>query len=262
MYSLLSTFLKKNNDSLLLKLKDRSVIGGPEYITFKDHIKKELLLTIETQTPSLKYVELDLPSLIGSENFKKFGYSKLFPSLKIQGINSVLKPEGFAEMYGNELKNLRYIYGEDVVYYSLGKSFRDQKSKKNGLIRSREFDQLEFQFPLKKINPQQIIEQFFQFFKKYVDVIKKVKCEQLPFYSQETTDFEILNDPSIELCSISKRDDIFEVSIGMSRLLLGALLSNYNPETNKVNSVLLSKLYYSSTRNFSKKFLALFKSLS
>ena len=237
MSDVLSTYLARNKDILLLKSKNNTVIAGPEYCYFKRLLKEELIKYYQLIFPEILFVELSLPGVVSTTDLESFGYTKDFQIVSLEAPGKSLKPELFAGSY-NELSSLKHYFGEKVCYYSIGSSFRNEKSTKQRVIRSFEFEQLELQFCV-NVNFSAVFNGFFDFLSTFshnsLRLVKEIKKDsELPFYSEATHDINYTSKDGVttlELGGISKRrGNITELSLGVSRVFITSMIdSDINP---------------------------------
>ena len=245
---LLSIFLEKNKDILYLRNKNNTLIAGPEYCLFKSNFKEELIKFFKISYPEISFIELNLPCSVESLELQEEGYSKNFELLSVRDTSKSLRPQLFATTY-RELPTLKHYFGSKTCYYSLGSSFRNQKSTKRKVIRSFEFQQLELQFvKIEEITVREIFDHYLTFLSNFSHNSNNLKLEvkknsELPFYSTCTYDMNYVIDlnSSLELCSISEREEgqIIELSTGITRCFITCMLDSSIKRTKASNSLIL-----------------------
>lgn len=220
-YDDISKFLKDNKDKLYVHNSNGSISTGPEYCVFREHLKKKILFSLKRNF-KLKFIELNISSSTEKSILRNRGYDLNFETVSLVKDNKIMKPEGFAFMY-NEFPKLKHYYGNNCCYYSITSSFRNEKSKKCKIIRSFQFEQLEFQLPHTTSFDKITKVVFSCLSTMFYDKISLLKKEELPFYSSKTVDLEI---KGLELASLSvRKEGVNEISIGIMRTFI-SMLSN------------------------------------
>ena len=231
---ILTTFLNQNKDILLLKNRNNTIVAGPEYCLFRTYLKEILLSNLSKRYPSIKFIELSLPSSVNNTQLVESGYSKNFELLNIEKSTRSLRPEIFATTYG-ELEDFKHFFGTEVCYYSIGTSFRNEKSTKKRVVRSFQFEQLEFQFYKSNIiKLEELVEDLKLILSTFTHDFNNISTEiknssELPFYSNKTIDvvYNLHNSEStLELSSLSQRNErqVVELSIGIARTFITSMI--------------------------------------
>lgn len=125
-------------------------------------------------------------------------------------------------------------YKAPLVVYQHGKSFRRESDQSHKFMRLKEFYQLEFQIIFSKNTANDYSIKLYEEIKNCLSSIvgdcRLEESDRLPSYSEETIDI-VLNSNNMELCSMSKRNDlegysVIEIAIGTDRCLY-----NFNKKT-------------------------------
>lgn len=155
----------------------------------------------------------------------------------------VLRPETTKGSY-KYAEHLLHTNKLPLCVYQSGKSFRNEQDKVTKHVRLKEFYQLEFQIIYSNTTQNDysktIIPNILNLFNKILSYYGSCEIENseiLPYYSLQTTDIVFKNHQnySLELCSISKRNDfenaqVLEVAIGLDRIIY---IMNYFIKENK-----------------------------
>lgn len=186
-------------------------------------------------TIGLNAVEYIGPTLVPTEVLSRSGHLNQFKEeiFRIEGEDLCLRPETAQSLFVNLKSIRRTLKGNPLRLYQIGRSFRNERSTRDGSLRKCEFEQLELHV---------IAKPDWDFVTEYTPVLNEffsklglnpswIEVQDRPHYSSKTIDFYV---QGVEVGCINYRGQhdlwalsqkeranlcVYEISLGLDRLV-------------------------------------------
>lgn len=197
-----------------------------------EYFKVEVNAILYKENHAWKLFQVEAPILTDPTNINKNYTDKDIFLTRYKDDFLCLRPETTAGsyLYALALLNSDKKIKLPIIVMQVGKSFRKEQDQVTKNMRLKEFYQQEFQCIYSSSSKNDYFEKILEPVRSMIEFSVGINCvlvesDRLPSYSENTMDVvAILEDRTMELCSISLRNDfnypdskVLEIAIGLDR---------------------------------------------